>query len=295
MPSSHISALNQLDAPLRNAVSAIVEASSFSASFTPQQVDQLIQISQLSADQLALALLPLAASYALTPVSQFNVGAIAHGASGHWYLGANIEFTGQQIQQTVHAEQCAITHAWHRGEKRLRRVTVNYTPCGHCRQFMNELNSGDALEIALPDRETKTLANYLPDAFGPNDLGIHQPLLDHQPQPFVISGDTLQQAAIRAAALSYAPYSQSYSGVALLTHNRRIYHGYYAENAAYNPSLPPLQAALVMLHLADESLDTVNRVVVAEMADPKLSQALSVCAMLPQIRVESIQLVLNEK
>lgn len=74
------------------------------------------------------------------------------------------------MQQTVHAEQSAISHAWLRGEKGLAAVTVNYTPCGHCRQFMNELNSGLDLRIHLPGRAPHTLRDYLPDAFGPKDL-----------------------------------------------------------------------------------------------------------------------------
>ena len=36
--------------------------------------------------------------------------------------------------------------------KALSAITVNYTPCGHCRQFMNELNSGLQLRINLPGR-----------------------------------------------------------------------------------------------------------------------------------------------
>ena len=76
------------------------------------------------------------------------------------------------LQQTVHAEQSAITHARLRGEKGLRKVTVNYTPCGHCRQFMNELNSGTDLLIQLPELAAMPLKTLLPHAFGPVDLGI---------------------------------------------------------------------------------------------------------------------------
>lgn len=68
-----------------------------------------------------------------------------------------MEFLGATMQQTVHAEQSAISHAWLRGEKALRAITVNYTPCGHCRQFMNELNSGLELRINLPGRAPHTL------------------------------------------------------------------------------------------------------------------------------------------
>lgn len=39
-----------------------------------------------------------------------------------------MEFLGATMQQTVHAEQSAISHAWLRGEKALSAITVNYTP-----------------------------------------------------------------------------------------------------------------------------------------------------------------------
>lgn len=49
-------------------------------------------------------------------LSHFNVGAIARGVSGRWYFGGNMEFLGATMQQTVHAEQSAISHARLRGE-----------------------------------------------------------------------------------------------------------------------------------------------------------------------------------
>lgn len=107
----------------------------------------------LDEDALAFALLPLAAACARPTFSHFNVGAIARGVSGRWYFGGNMEFSpGATMQQTVHAEQSAISHALAARRDLLRAITVNYTPCGHCRQFMNELNSGLALRIHLPGR-----------------------------------------------------------------------------------------------------------------------------------------------
>ena len=161
--------------------------------------------SGLNEDALALALLPLAAACAVTPLSKFNVGAVARGQSGYWYFGANMEFAGATMQQTVHAEQSAVTHARLRGESGLATMTVNYTPCGHCRQFMNELNSGTALRISLPDRPVVTLADYLPDAFGPRDLNITTLVMDKVDHGYRAGGDALAQAAIAAANRSHAP------------------------------------------------------------------------------------------
>lgn len=52
-------------------------------------------------------------------------------------------------------------------------------------------------------------------------------------------------AALEAANRSHAPYSNSPSGVALVDDEGKIYKGSYMESAAYNPSLGPVQAAIV--------------------------------------------------
>lgn len=266
------SAFSALPANLQQALQPILDTADFHGVLQAHEVTQLQQSTALEADALALALLPLAAACAIAPVSNFNVGAIARGSSGNWYFGANMEFLGAPLQQTVHAEQSAITHAWLRGEAQLETITVNYTPCGHCRQFMNELNSGTAIRISLPGRAVSTLGDYLPDAFGPADLNIAERLLTPINHGFSLQGDTLQQAAIAAANQSHAPYSHSYSGVALRSRAGQIYTGRYAENAAFNPSLPPLQAALILMNMHNEALDSVQQAVLAECPDAALSQ-----------------------
>ena len=57
--------------------------------------------------------------------------------------------------------------------------------------------------------------------------------------------DSLKYEALEAANKSHAPYSGCPSGVALIDSEGRVYRGSYMESAAYNPSLGPVQAALV--------------------------------------------------
>ncbi|WP_174849884.1 cytidine deaminase [Yersinia artesiana] len=262
-----------LPASLQSALEPIMSANDFPAMLTADQVKAVKSISGLDDDALAFALLPLAAACALTPVSHFKVGAIARGISGNLYFGANMEFSGAPLQQTIHAEQCAVTHAWLRNEASLVSITVNYTPCGHCRQFMNELNSGTGLHIHLPGRPASTLGQYLPDSFGPKDLDITTLLMDPVDHGYKIAEtDALTQAALEGANHSHAPYSNSHSGVALETADGTIYTGRYAENAAFNPSLPPLQAALIMTNLAGKDCGAIRRAVLAEGSQPMLTQ-----------------------
>ncbi|HEY1844902.1 MAG TPA: cytidine deaminase [Buttiauxella sp.] len=272
MRSRFHAAFAQLPASLQAALQPLLADDHFPAMFSAQQVETLKSQTGLDDDALAFALLPLAASCARAGLSNFNVGAVARGVSGNLYFGANMEFAGSTMQQTVHAEQSAITHAWMRGEKGLVSVTVNYTPCGHCRQFMNELNSGVKLKINLPGRQPATLGDYLPDSFGPRDLNIETLLLDERDSGFALEGDELNQAAIAAANRSHAPYSKAPAGVALALRDGKIIAGSYAENAAFNPSLPPLQAALNLLSLSGYEYADIQRAVLAELAEAPLTQ-----------------------
>ncbi|HEJ8088448.1 TPA: cytidine deaminase [Serratia liquefaciens] len=266
-------AFAELPATLQSTLLPYFDAPDFPAMLKAEQVDAIKQRCGLDDDALAFALLPLAAACSLAPISQFYVGAIARGQSGNLYFGANMEFSGAPMQQTIHAEQCAVTHAWLRGESALASITVNYTPCGHCRQFMNELNSGTTLKIRLPGREPATLGDYLPDAFGPKDLNIATLLMDRVDHGFQLTlTDELEMAALAAANQSHAPYSNAHSGVALEAEDGTIYSGRYAENAAFNPSLPPLQAALILMNVSGGDCQKVVRAVLAEPDSAILTQ-----------------------
>ncbi|AHG21833.1 cytidine deaminase [Chania multitudinisentens RB-25] len=266
-------AYSELSATLQSALRPYFDAPGFPAMLTAEQLETIKQYSGLSDDALAFALLPLAAACSLTPISHFHVGAIARGVSGNLYFGANMEFSNAPLQQTVHAEQCAITHAWLRGEIGLTAITVNYTPCGHCRQFMNELKSGTRLQILLPERAPATLGDYLPDAFGPKDLDISERLMSPVEHGFQLaSDDTLVKAALAAANHSHAPYSKAHSGVALEAEDGTLYAGRYAENAAFNPSLPPLQAALILMNISGGNCQKIHRAVLVEAKNATLSQ-----------------------
>jgi len=202
-------------------------------------------------------LLPKAAAFARPPISNFKVGAVARGASGRTYPGANVEFAGEALSFTVHAEQSAVMNAWMSGETGIDVVGTSAAPCGYCRQFLNELVTAPELVVVMPN-ETRRLSDLLPSSFGPRDLGISGGLLQRDDHRLVIDDtDDLAQAALQAANMSYAPYSKSYAGVALRTHDGKIVTGAYAENAAFNPSLSPLPAALSQLNLRGGSWEDI--------------------------------------
>lgn len=201
-------------------------------------------------DALMLALLPLAQQIARPPVSQFRVGAVGLAAgSGDLILGANVEFPGAGTSDTVHAEQFLFTRAYQLGE-RLARIAVSARPCGHCRQFMNEFAGAGSLVILDPGGDRQSLAELLPFSFGPADLGASGAGPTHR-QAMQITENSVPMealAALRAAGeRAYTPYGGCPSAVVLTLADGTILAGSAIENAAYNPGLPPLQAALINL------------------------------------------------
>lgn len=253
--------------PLEQAILHELHLNHWAGFLSYQQVNKLCQRFELETLPLAMQLLAVAACYSHAGISHFKVGAIAIGEQGDFYFGANQEFSGTAIQQTIHAEQSAISHAWLRNEKRISDMVVNYTPCGHCRQFMNELHQAEQLAIHLPHSQHNPLYRYLPDAFGPKDLDIHIHLLNQENHH--LDGqhfDPVIKQAISAANQAHCPYSNSPHGVAMLFKNGEVITGRYAENAAFNPSLPALQTALNYAYLNNLNLADIERVVLAEKA-----------------------------
>lgn len=210
---------------------------------------------------LMIKLLPVAASYARVRISGFQVGAVSLGMPpGSLYLGANMEFPGQALSFCVHGEQSAANNAWLHGQTGLQALAVGAAPCGYCRQFLYELSTATkGFSILLKANKdphdysytSHLLTYYLPDAFGPHDLHIKGGLMDPEDHGLTISsGDPLAQAALAAANASYSPYTKDYCGVALKGPNGKIYAGRYAENAAYNPSMSPLESALAWMNMS---------------------------------------------
>jgi cytidine deaminase len=210
-----------------------------------------VRASRFAKVELMNRLRPWAARFADPPISHFFVGAVLEGASGALYAGANFEYPGETLAFTVHGEGAATTNAWLHGERAIVSIAVGGVPCGFCRQFLSEFVAPEAFVIWQPDGRPLTLASQMPNAFLPGVLGITVgPLAAHQPLALVdASNDALVHAALHAATLSHAPYSHTLAGVALQLKDGTIVEGRSAENVAFNPGMPPLEAALIALRL----------------------------------------------
>ncbi len=204
-----------------------------------------------SAIELAQSLLPLAATFSVAPVSKFHVGAVAIGASGALYLGANLEIIDAPLSATLHAEQSAVLNAWLHDESAIVALFVSEAPCGHCRQFLSELGDAPNLSIRFRDH-TVTLEELLPLPFTvPRAPGEH--LLSSAAQAIQalepISTE-LGLHALDAATRSYTPYTKMPEGIALKCENGRSFTGSVVESCAFNPTVAPLICALNQRNLS---------------------------------------------
>jgi len=266
--------LPKLNPASRESLARLINQPSFSGQISAADVKALLANESHDIDALMLGLLPLARTYSRPPISKYLVGTVAQGKDGGLYLGANIELAGHSLNFSVHGEQSAISNAYMHSDAGVTAIAVTAAPCGHCRQFMNELSPGSDIRILIEGSPAVNLSALLPQAFGPKDLGFRDGAFPVRETNLALQktpSDDLVNAALNAARKSYAPYTKSYSGVAISARNR-IFRGSYIENAAFNPSLPPLQTALAALIIAGEDYSGITKLVLVEVEGAAISQ-----------------------
>jgi cytidine deaminase len=114
---------------------------------------------------------------AYCPYSNFRVGSAVVDESGRIFCGCNVE--NASFGLTSCAERNAIFQAVAAGAKKITCVVLytptpkpTTTPCGACRQVINEFGvNALIISTCLGDEIfTTTLDTLLPKAFGPNNI-----------------------------------------------------------------------------------------------------------------------------
>jgi cytidine deaminase len=133
-----------------------------------------------------------ACAQAYAPYSLFAVGAAARSSSGTIYTGANLENASSGL--TICAEAAVLAVANAAGDLALEAVAVvgfSFTdpagasrivmPCGSCRQLIAEIAQLTQTNVRilccngeLTSVVEATIAQLLPNAFGPDNLGLRQ-------------------------------------------------------------------------------------------------------------------------
>lgn len=149
----------------------------------------------------------------------------------------------------------------------MSHLATTAVPCGHCRQWLYELPRAERLVVLGGTGGPRPLAALLPDAFGPDALlpgggrrllgAVHNGLqLDAAardwlaarraaPGPDAAALLEAAYAALSGANAAHAPYSGCAAGLALVGPGGRVAAGGCGESAAFNPTISPLQAALI--------------------------------------------------
>lgn len=138
---------------------------------------------------------------AYAPYSRFRVGAAALSESGKVFVGCNVENASYGL--AICAERSALVTMVSAGHQKLRAMCIvsrgGASPCGACRQFINEFGRDaelllfdssrvDSSQVEASQSETSSSAGLaeggellrpkriviaselLPDSFGPQDL-----------------------------------------------------------------------------------------------------------------------------
>ena len=132
-------------------------------SLSEQQVDELVAAAKAIREK------------AYAPYSNFLVGA-AILAGGRIFVGCNVE--NSSYGESICAEQNAATTAVAEGALAFDAVAVVGSadaptpPCGACRQVLSEFGPDMVVVVETMDgrRETWTMGDILPHAFGPEFL-----------------------------------------------------------------------------------------------------------------------------
>ncbi len=113
-----------------------------------------------------------ASKNAYVPYSKFPVGACILAESGRVYTGCNFENASYGL--TICAERNAVGTAIANGERKIKAAAIfspnmqNCTPCGACRQVLDEFKSDDGLDIiTLCDDGIRVhpISELLPEGF----------------------------------------------------------------------------------------------------------------------------------
>jgi len=231
----------------------------------------------LTIDELAEALLPVAGAFAVTPISHFNVGAVAR-CNGRLIFGANAEWG--PLLLSVHAEQCAVSQTLlnsarcRRAGEPIEAIYVTDAPCGHCRQFLVEQEYLQGKEISIHVRGKAPLSrvsDFLSEPFTPGDLKIapgFKPVTGVRMPPQCARNDIASLACDAFNNLqdvSRAMYSHAESACAVCFGlSSGICAGAYIENCAFNPSFQGMSGALMAARFCGRDLSKITKVLMME-------------------------------
>jgi cytidine deaminase len=238
----------------RSAVSAVLDrtrrdlARNLGGVLPAVDAQEICRIHGLTAEELMHLARPLAEPLSDPSLSDFHVAAVGLEDTGGLLFGGNLEFPGTSIWNTVHGEGFLATRAYSRGTRLTAIALGEAHPCAHCRQYLSEFAGGPGLMLIDRIGHRLPLGALYPWPFDPAYLGdagavASEARWSNLRLP-VSEFDAMLTAAVRRA---HAPYSKSPAAVALRLNDGNHVAGVSIESVAFNPTMSPLQSALIDL------------------------------------------------
>lgn len=218
-----------------------------------QQADELIARYQLaSVEELMLLALGAAKTIARPPISSFFVGAVGlERETGNLILGGNVEFPGTHLGFTIHGEGFVFTRAASRGTT-IETIAIGEAhPCAHCRQYISEFATSRELTLIDPLGHRLTMDQLYPWPFDPDYLGEIGAIAGAFDAGLELAANdwpaTIADRLLDAGRRAHAPYSKCPGAVVLALRDGQMVSGFSIESVAFNPTMGPLQAAMINL------------------------------------------------
>jgi cytidine deaminase len=249
------------------------------------EVDRLISRFDLAGvEELMLLALPAAQRISQPPISDFHVGAVGLEAeTGNLVLGGNIEFPGTHLGTAVHGEGFVFTRAFSRGTT-IRTIAIGEAhPCAHCRQYLSEFAASRDLVLIDPLGHRLTMAQLYPWPFDPVYLGESGAVPGKTLWTLEADDPMLREAGERA----HTPYSKCPGAVVLRLQDGSSVRGSAIESVAFNPTMGPLQAALIDLLAHGRRFDEIASATLGTVHSGSVDYEASVRELLGKIAPEA--------
>src|SRR3569833_1202724 len=218
-----------------------------------QDVDAIRLEHGLTVEELMLLARATAMSFAQPPISEFFVGVVGiERETGSLIFGGNLEFVGAHIGNTVHGEGFVFSRAFSRGTSVETICLGEAHPCAHCRQYMSEFAATAQLTLIDLIGHRLTMAELYPWPFDPGYLGERGIVAGEVRNPGLVLGrnELAPDVAARLTELgrrAYVPYGKTPAAIVLQLANGDIVGGAAIESVSFNPTMSPLQAAMIDL------------------------------------------------
>jgi cytidine deaminase len=205
-----------------------------------------------SVEELMLLALAPARGIARPPISDFFVGAVGlERETGNLILGGNVEFPGTYLGFTIHGEGFVFTRAASRGTT-IETIAIGEAhPCAHCRQYISEFAGSRELTLIDPLGHRLTMEQLYPWPFDPDYLGEAGAVAGAFDGTLDLAANdwpaTIADRLLDAGRRAHAPYSKCPGAVVLALRDGQMISGFSVESVAFNPTMGPLQAAMINL------------------------------------------------